>query len=363
MRKLFVRAAARKPARIKVSARERQLFIRRLALYLHAGIPLLEAITLLHESGSSRTHAHLTRGVLASLRNGLPLSSSLAAFARAYPASLTQLVASGERSGTLAATLARLASALDREAQLRRRILGALAYPACVLACTVALAGFLTFYLFPKVLPLFRGLHAALPLPTRMLVWLSHAVLAHWLLLACGSAAALSAGAYAHSLPRVRSRLHAATLRIPVLGSCVQNYCLAQVFRSLSVMLASGVRIVEALELSRSAVRSETYRASLARCEALVLSGSPLSAGLRAHGRAYPPFVQQLIGAGEQTGTLPESAAAVARMCEEMFDEQLRALTALLEPVLLLVMAAIVGFVALATIMPMYALTQALSVH
>lgn len=340
---------------------DRLLLAKRLALYLKSGVPLFEALGLLKHGVRTPTYQRILAGIYGSVQKGLPLSEALNKYPKSFTPMQVQLIAIGETSGSLPDTLSYLADSLSRSMRVRRSIMAALAYPIILLLGTLGVSGFLLFYAFPKIVPLFNGLHAQLPFTTRALL----AVPQHSfeLTLVFGTLVALSIFyvLYLARIERVQHAVHSGLLRTPLLGSTIQSYNLALLFRMVSVMQSSGARIDLTVGLARAGWRNRVYRASLATLEQTVLAGGKVATGLRASPRAYSPVAIELIAAGEHTGSLALSARTVADIYEDQLSDQLARLSTLLEPLLLLLMATVVGFVSLAIISPIYSLTQGLS--
>jgi type II secretory pathway component PulF len=342
---------------------ERILFAKRLSLYLRSGIPLLEAIALIHDDTRSPAHTSLLASLFQDIQHGMPVSQALQRFPRAYRPFHIQLIAVGEVSGTLPDSLTHLAEVLVRRAHLYRSIAGALAYPAIILLGTMGISGFLIFFAFPKIVPLFHGLHAQLPFTTRSLIWLSSLVARHGFLIACSFALLCCALIYLLRTPLAQKRIHAWVLRVPLIGKGIRSYHLATIFRILAVLLHSGIRIDVALSLARQSIGNTAYQESLRTMEYMVLEGAKCSGGMRTHAALYPSLAVQLVATGEMTGTLSESARTIADIYDEALEEELQRLSILIEPMLMVGMGLVVGYVALAIISPMYGLTQNLSTH
>lgn len=348
-------------SRFVLSMRERIFFTKRLSLYLRSGIPMLEALDLFSDDVSSRPGARVLESVTKDVQDGTTLSIALSRFPRAYPISHVQLIAVGETSGTLPDSLSRLSRLLSRRAELHRMILAALAYPAAILAGTLGVIGLLMLYVFPKVIPLLVGLHVPLPFATRMLLRVQQVTLAQVLLLCGASFVVAFAARFSVRRRRIRMAMDRFILSLPLIGTLVQGYILTSLFYSLHVLLASGARLDSALSLARTGVRNQVYRDSLSALESAIAGGQRLSVSMQGFPSLYPPAASQMIAAGEMTGTLSESAEAVALFFEESVAERAKVLSTLLEPLLMLCMGLAVGFVAFAIITPMYAVTQHIS--
>lgn len=363
MRKFFRKLALRisSPECIRISATDRILFSKRLALYLRAGVPILEAIDLIRTSAGSNSHAHLLRILMQDIQRGVSVSVSLARFRKAYSSTYIQIISIGERSGTLPASLASLTAALEERRARTRAILGALAYPLLLVMGSIAISLFLLVYAFPKIVPLFIGLHAKLPFTTRTLLALSSFFQKHWLAAAFCTGVSYICIHLAARLPITRHYLHRAVIRLPVVGALVRTSILASVFRTITTLLPSGVRLDEALLIARDGISNAPYRISLDRIRRGILRGNTMSAMLGHEKSLFPGVALQLMAVGEMTGTLSMSAGSIAHIFEEDLAERLKAFSALLEPLIMVAMGFVIGFIAMAIISPMYGITQNLS--
>ncbi len=228
---------------------------------------------------------------------------------------------------------------------------------------TISVSGFLTLYAFPKMIPLFKGFHAKLPFTTRVLIGISDACTKHGLLIFACFAVAVTGVVMLLRKPRIRRRIQFLGTRLPLISQVTISYYLANINRTLSLLLKSGMRIEASLLLASDGLSHAPYKESLERVRVGIIEGTRVSANLRKEPVLYPAVVTQLISAGEITGNLRESFSSVADIYEDRLDELTRTLSTLVEPALMLVMGLIVGFVALAIITPIYGLTQNITTH
>jgi type IV pilus assembly protein PilC len=349
-------------SRLHIGMHDRILFARRLSLYLRAGIPIVEALGLIHDDAHGSL-ATLLQSLIQNISQGSPLSRALSYFPRIYKPFHIQLITIGEASGTLPDSLTHIAELLTKRSQLSRTLTSALVYPFLIGIGTLALSGLLIGYVFPKLTPLFRGLHTTLPFTTRVLISLSSLLSHHYLIILISFTALVVGLWYSLRIQAIQNLLDRLILSTPVLGSVAKSYFLAHIFHSLSLLLKSGVRLDAAISFVKDSTSQHLYKTSLAQIEMKILTGIKITDTMRTFPHLYSLTVIQLLTAGERTGTLSESAQSVSEIYEQSLTEQLQKMTVLIEPILMLTMGLIVGFVALAIITPMYALTQNLSTH
>jgi type II secretory pathway component PulF len=345
-------------AHLRLSVRESSVLLRRLALYLRSGMPLMRALSLMEDGVREK---QLCTALGGAIQEGSTLADALEQHPRAFPSLVGPLVRAGEASGTLAPTLAELALLLEARRALHAKLVSALIYPCLIVVATVGIALFLVLYAFPKIVPVFRGFRAALPLSTRILIALADGAERYGVFLLVLLVAMVAAGIYALRTPSIAAWVDRTLLRLPVLGGLVQAYHLAHLMRTLSGLLRSGMRLVPALTLTHQAVESPTYRTLIQNAEERVMHGVPLSEALRSP--IMPVFVRQMLTSGEATGSLAESIALVSETYATELDERARTLTTLIEPVLMIGVGLVVGFIALAIITPLYRITEDLTLH
>ncbi len=350
-----------KPSRLQLSTSRKILFVRRLSIYLKAGIPLLSCLDLVLGDTMNTRFTRMVLLISEDIKQGKSLSASFAVFPRVFSPWQIQLVSVGEETGTLPDSLEYLSTLLTRKHELQRTILGALLYPAIILLGTVGISCFLVFYSFPKIVPIFKGLKLSLPFSTKVLLWLTNIPLSTVLICVTVLVLVVITIRCVSVFPNIQIKIHALLLYVPGIRSLITYYCVASLFRTLAVLLRSGVRLDGALLLASTSNWHLQYKASLQNMRIAVLSGTKCSAAIKEDSRLYPGLVFQLVSAGESTGTLSESAGMISEMTEEYFIHALKSLTALLEPALMIFMGLVVGFIAMAILSPMYALTQGLS--
>lgn len=343
----------------RLSLKEQCFFIKRLSFLIVAGTPLSESLVVLREQAGSRGQRilieHLTEDVL----GGQSLSRSLARFPRVFGDFAVSLVRVGESSGTLSENLQYLAEELQKRHALKNKMIGALLYPALISAATLGIVGFLMLYLFPKLLPVFESLHASLPLSTRIVIAVS-GFLVHWgLLMGLLLIGGIAAGAWLLRRNKTaRALFDRVLLSLPLAGGMVRSFNIANACRTLGLLLVSGVSLGEALQLTADAMHNLVYKQHYRALAARVARGEKMSAGMRRYPAFFPDIMTHMISVGERSGSLSESLRYLAGLYEAEVDELTKNTSTLLEPVLMLVMGLLVGFIALSIITPLYGITQ-----
>lgn len=336
--------ARRYPAKVVSFARE-------LSTLLGAGLPLLDAIDTI-----TKQHAGGFRTALLAVRDRVSAGSSLAEAMREHPALFDELYVSitevGESAGTLDFALEQLADFKERSAALKNRVVTALMYPAVVLVMAVGVAVLLMTMVVPNLLSTLAESGRPLPWPTRVVKGASDALLGWWWLIAAGLAVAAAGTSAALNSGPGRAAWHRLQLRIPVVGDLLRKQAVVRIAVVLSALIKSGIVFVRAMEIAQRSTRNVVLRDALARCERAVTRGQDIGEAL-ADTAAFPPLVVQIFAVGQQSGRLEEMLDRLAKDYDRQLTTASQRLTAVLEPLLILAMVVLVGFIAFATIMPM----------
>lgn len=341
----------------RLSRKAEAILMKRLSLLIRSGMSVPSAVRSLSEGARGVVLKALTDTATA-VEGGGTLAHGLSLHARVFAPLSIQIVRVGEESGSLAESLSYLATELEKQARLQGKLVGALVYPVLLAFLTLLIAGGLVLFIFPKVLPLFGSLGADLPLPTRLMLGISQ-YLEQWGVATIVALVLLSiAAAYLlRRSIRVQTLLARAVLRLPIVGTIVRSYRLSTLARSLGLLLNAGMPLPEALLGAGRATGHILYTRSLERAARSVEEGSRLRQALTERA-LYPVLVADILGAGEASGSLREAAFHLADYYENEFEEATRKLSVLVEPVLMIFMGLIVGFVAVSMILPIYSITD-----
>ncbi|MGP1614565.1 MAG: type II secretion system inner membrane protein GspF [Pollutimonas bauzanensis] len=330
---------------------------RQLASLLAARLPLEAALSATLEQAERKHVAHVLASVRADIRAGHRLGEALAARPRDFPEIYRALVDAGEQSGDLAQVLEKLADYIESRGALRNKILTAFIYPVIVTCVSIGIVIFLLSYVVPQVVGAFSQAHQALPALTRLMLAVSGFVRA-WGALAI----AIMAGAFAlwrWHLRRPAARLawHARVLRLPLLGRYALGVDVARFAATLAILTSSNVPLLAALEAARRTQGNDRLRLAVDEATARVREGSPLGSALQAQ-KVFPPLLIHLIGSGERTGELPTMLARAAHTLSTELERRAMTMTALLEPLMILVMGGIVLVIVLAVMLPIIEINQ-----
>ena len=343
----------------RFSLKDQTFFAKRLSFLVRAGVPLLDGLQLIRAQTKSKAQAALLDAVIGDVENGQFLSTGLARHAGLLGGLAIGLIRVGEHGGILPQNLAYLADELHKKSLLKRKIAGALIYPILITLATFGLSAMLTAFIFPKLMPIFTSLHVELPLTTRMLIAVSSYLRAWGLLTLVGIIAiCIALAAVVRRSERARTLRDRTLLRLPVIGSIVRSYNLANFCRTLGLLLGSGMALTESLGVAADTTGNVVYRDAARVCAAGVEEGGSLAQGLARTSAAYPDLLVNMVAIGERTGNLAQTFTYLSELYEGEVDEQAKNLSAAIEPALMIVMGLLVGLIAVSIIMPIYDISQ-----
>lgn len=346
----------------KISLTIQITWAERLAMLLGSGIALSDALGLMQESARDERARSMNEKLLAGVTRGSALSSELQKIPGTHLL-LVRAVQIGELAGSLADMLRHVAASFRARERMRDKFIGAGMYPACIGCATLGIAGFLVLYIFPKVMPLFLGMHITLPLPTRMLLWLSHMVSGYWWLI-LGILVLLAFGAwYVRRYASVISFVEKIIFATPYVGGLFKEYITAQIFRVIALLLEHGATLPHALAESHQSITSPAYRRALLTSAEIVTDGGSFAQTLSApqYRKLFSSEVTGLLNIAERSGESAATCGHIARIADERLEQSLLLVSRLIEPVLMLGMGLVVGSIALSIIMPIYEITNQLA--
>jgi type IV pilus assembly protein PilC len=337
----------------KVSRRELMHFSRQMAVFMRAGIPVLEALEVMTEELGNKVFSRVFAEMADSLRSGETFAGAATLHPEAFPPYYLGILRSAELTGNLDIVLDQLADYLDRDIEARRKVSGALMYPGIVFCFAILAVVIITGWVLPRFKTFFSSLHAKLPLPTRMLLAIANFVTSDWYVLAVVAAAIILMVVLGTVTNRGRAIRDRTFLKVPVLGDLIRTAILERFCRILYSMVTTGVPLPEALQVTSEATTNTVYRSGLSVARSEMMRGEGLAGPLSATG-LFPPAARHMLLVGESTGTMDNQLESAAIYFDRELDYKLKRFTALFEPAVITVVGLIVGFVAIALISAMY---------
>ncbi|MFA5094658.1 MAG: type II secretion system F family protein [Candidatus Omnitrophota bacterium] len=337
----------------RVKQKELDIFTRQLASLIRAGVPVLRALSLIASQTETRSLKAVAEGIGIQISEGKMLSEALSRYPNVFNGLYISMIKAGEKSGTLDEVLYRLADYREKEDEIRRKIQASAAYPTLVIIVGIISVFIMLTFFLPKLMSIFTDM-SQLPLPTRILKQVSDFMSANWIGVLLGFALlfALFFGAKPGSYKK--QILDAVKINMPFVRKFVRNAEIARFARTLELLFKNGISVHESLQLSADTVDNEALKEQLKKAqEEIINKGQTLSASLKKIG-IFPTFAVNMIAVGEEGGRLEESLAEIANVYDREVDQSIKIMTSLLEPVLILVVGGIVGFIVFAMLLPIF---------
>jgi type IV pilus assembly protein PilC len=337
----------------KIKPAELMVFSRQMGAFLRAGIPILDSLEMLSDDASNKLLQQMLVEVTDALRAGSTFADAMAAHASLFPTYYVGILRSAELTGNLDVVLDQLAGYIERDLETTRAIKSALTYPAVILAMSIGTVILLVSYVLPKFTTFFKSFHATLPLPTRMLISVGNFFSDYGLIvlaLVVVFVAFLVVYLQTERGKRARDKalLHTWMLKEVIRFAVCERFC-----RILSAMLKAGVPVPEAMTAALEATNNRVYQEALISARDATLRGEGISRPI-AETHLFPPAAEKMLLVGEQSGTLDAQLDATAMYCEGERAYRLKRLTTLFEPLVIVIMGVLVGFVAIALVSAMY---------
>ncbi|MDI6592010.1 MAG: type II secretion system F family protein [Patescibacteria group bacterium] len=343
-----------------VSLTEKIMFTRNLRVMMSAGIPLPRTLETLAGLTKSKKLKKALLNIKEKIQKGERFSESLAFHPTIFSELFTNVIKVGEESGTLEEVLKILTRQMEREHELRSKLIGALIYPAVIILAMLGVGFLMLVKVVPKLAETFRELNIELPLTTQLVINLGTFLAKFWYLLPLIIVIFLILLRMALRTKPGKRLLDALFLKIPIISSLVIKINSAAMVRTLSSLISAGVPIVRSLEIISGSMGNIYYQESMKEAADKVKKGAKLSETLERYSHIYPTLVNQMLGVGEETGQTAEILEKLADFYEEEVTNATKALTSIIEPVIMLIIGAAVGFFAISMIQPMYSMLGAI---
>lgn len=342
----------------RVSLLDKLIFTKHLAVMIKAGISLSESLEALGEQTRSKTFKRILSAVLADIENGQSLAKSLAKHPQVFDQFYISLIEVGEEAGRLEENLSFLAKHLAKDYNLRKKIQGAMLYPTLVFFAALIIGGFIAFFILPQFVDLFEAFDTELPMATKILLFIANIVKDYNIFIVIAFLAIILLFYLLLKIPSIKFHWHRQVLKLPLFGGFLTAAQLATFSRNLGIQLQSGVPIKRSLEVTSATLSNLKFKADLKEIAEVLAKGKDMGSTLEEKRfDEFPPIVAKMVAVGERTGNLGEMLLYLGDFYEEEIDNITKNLTTILEPILLLSIGLVVGFVAIAIISPIYQLT------
>src|ERR1051325_1072470 len=343
----------------RVPAKEQSVLAKRLAFLIKAGVPILDGLKTLQRQTRSRSKAKLFDRVIDDVANGQYLSTSLAKSKSIFGDFAVNMIRVGEESGTLNENLDYISEELKKRHALKRTVRGALIYPVFVAAMSLLVTSMILVFVFPKILPIFKDLGGRLPVTTKILIGTSDFLLHYGIFVLAGLILTTVAFIFTYKkTPKFKYALDRIAISLPIFGKLARDYQSANLCRTLGLLLKSQQNITSAITITASTLSNDVYRRGMEEMSVSVMRGMKMSEHMEKYPILFPEMTLQAVSVGEMSSNLVDTLIYLSDYYEHEVEETTTSLSSYLEPILMVGMGLLVGFIVVSVITPIYAITQ-----
>jgi type IV pilus assembly protein PilC len=343
-----------------VGTKDLAVFTRQFATMINAGLPLVQCLEILSRQCQRKDFKEVIEQVTSDVEAGMSLNEALARHPRVFDRLYTNMVGAGEAGGILDDILGRLAAYIEKADSLKRKVKGALTYPAVVLFVAVGVTVFMLTAIIPTFAKMFQDFGHGLPLPTQIVLTMSDFLRNFWWVMIAGAIALTFTIKRYYTTDQGKHVIDRGLLRVPVLGDVLLKAGVARFTRTLGTLVSSGVPILNGLEITANTAGNIIIADAVMRTRSSIGQGETIARPL-AESEVFPPMVVQMIAVGEETGALDQMLGRIADFYDDEVDTSVAALTSVIEPVMIVVMGLVVGGMVVAMYLPMFSLINVVS--
>lgn len=351
-------AAAKPKPKGRVPARDVVIFTRQFSTMINAGLPLVQALDILSKQSDNKALQQVTRAVVFDVESGATVSDALGKHPKVFTDLYTNMVAAGEAGGILDTILMRLATFLEKNDALVRKVKGAMIYPAVISGVAVIAVTVLLWKVIPVFETMFASVNLELPMPTRVVIQLSRLVNGYWWAIGAGIMAAVFLVKQYYATADGKLAIDRLLLKLPVLGDVLRKAAVSRFTRTLGTLIGAGVSILDGLEITAKTAGNRVIQDAILQSRASIAGGDTIAAPL-AKSQVFPPMVISMIAVGEQTGGLDEMLTKIADFYDGEVDTAVSALLSILEPLMIVVLGVVVGGMVVAMYLPIFDMINA----
>lgn len=339
----------------KVKVKDLQIFTRQFATLINSGIPIVDALKILGEGLRSGILKDAALKVKKSIESGKKLSDSMATVPNVFDRFYSNMVHAGEEAGILDSILARLATYMEKNEKTKAQVKGAMVYPAVIIVVAMIVIASILVFIIPKFQEFFNQAGKEPPMLTTLVVALSNTMIKFWYIIVGVSVAAPFVIKSYLATPAGKASFEAFLFRMPLFGEIVRKSAVARMTRTLGTLLSSGVGLIEAIEIASRTAGNIVVERALIRCKDAVLQGKAFAHPL-GRDKVFPDMVVQMIAVGEQSGTLDTMLNKIADFYEDEVETAVKALTSLIEPLLMVILGGIIAVLVVAMYLPIFSM-------
>ena len=349
---------AKKVGRGAIKTRDVVIFTRQFSTMINSGLPLVQALTILAEQTDNKALAEVTKKVVFDVESGNTVADALSKHPRAFTNLYVNMVAAGEAGGILDTILLRLATFLEKNDALVRKVKGAMIYPAVIMSVAAIAVVVLLIFVIPVFAGMFASAGQALPLPTRIVIGASGFLRSYWWVIGAIVITGGYMGKKYYATPGGKLVIDRLMLRMPVLGDVLRKSAVSRFTRTLGTLISSGVSILEGLEITAKTAGNRVIQDAIMQSRSSIAGGDTIAQPLQ-KSKVFPPMVISMIAVGEQTGGLDEMLSKIADFYDEEVDAAVSNLLSLLEPIMIVFLGVVVGGMVVAMYLPIFDMVNA----
>jgi len=341
-----------------IAMRDVVIFTRQFSTMINAGLPLVQALEILSKQTANKALAAVTRQVVFDVESGHTVADALAKHPKAFSDLYVNMVAAGEAGGILDTILMRLATFMEKNDALMRKVKSAMVYPSVIFAVAAMAISVLLIFVIPVFQNMFASVNLVLPLPTRIVILLSEILKQGWWMFGVGGYVGFLGFKRYVATPNGRLQVDKLLLHLPVLGDLLRKSAVSRFTRTLGTLLSSGVSILDGLEITAKTAGNRVIQDAIMASRSSIAGGDTIAAPL-AESRVFPPMVILMIAVGEQTGGLDEMLTKIADFYDDEVDAAVGGLLSLLEPLIVICLGVVVGGLVVAMYLPIFDMINA----
>ncbi len=334
-----------------VKLQDKVVFSRQFATMINAGVPIVQSLNILREQSENKKLKETVAAVSKQVEGGATLANALAMHPDVFNAIYVNMVKAGETGGILDQVLDRLATQQEKDAEVVGKVKSAMIYPAVITTATVGAFVFLMTVIVPKLSSIFEDAGASLPIYTKIMLAISHFLVTQWYIVVGALVAAVVAFIRWHKTPAGKRTFDKLMLKAPVFGPILVKVNIARFARTFGSLMASGISVLDAITATKTALGSTVYQDELAEVAQKVKNGRPMSEHIR-QSKNFPAIVGQMLSVGEETGQMDSILLKLAEFYEKEVDTVVSGITSIIEPILIIVLGGMVGFIVISVFGP-----------
>jgi type IV pilus assembly protein PilC len=351
-------AAKKSKTKGSIKMRDIVIFTRQFSTMINAGLPLVQALDILAKQTEKKTLSEVTRAVVFDVESGHTVADALAKHPNAFSDLYVNMVAAGEAGGILDTILMRLATFMEKNDALIRKVKGAMIYPGVIMSVAAIAIAVLLIFVIPVFESMFGSVGLALPLPTRIVIGMSRFLKGYWWLIGASMGGFVFMLKRYYASPSGKLTIDKLLLKMPVLGDVLRKSAVSRFTRTLGTLISSGVSILDGLEITAKTAGNRVIQDAIMASRASIAGGDTIAAPLQ-KSAVFPPMVISMIAVGEQTGGLDEMLSKIADFYDEEVDAAVSGLLSLLEPVMIVFLGVVVGGMVVAMYLPIFDMINA----